>query len=172
MDYYRAQTSDETLAPMGADNNSLNIACDSYAPDYWSNTYVNGLSPMKQIEGLCLPIHFTSLKSFAVVQSIHLNNINYANDDSIWSTIRNTPFSQPLSTFSSLLLIIDWREIIQKPKTEESLNRKALLRSSMFAAFAQMLQFISRDIGSTSTWNARRLFLSIYLIFSSACVRK
>lgn len=63
MDYYRVQTSDETLAPIGADNNSLNIACDSYAPDYWNNTYVNGLSPMKQIEGLCIPLPVATLQS-------------------------------------------------------------------------------------------------------------
>lgn len=65
MDYYRVQTTDETLAPLGADNNSLNIACDSYAADYWNNTYVNGLSPMKQIEGLCVFVNSLHSISFS-----------------------------------------------------------------------------------------------------------
>lgn len=73
MDYYRVQASDETLAPIGADNNSLNIACDSYAPDYWNNTYMNGLSPMKQIEGLCIFCKFPFL-SFS--PTAHSNRVD------------------------------------------------------------------------------------------------
>lgn len=51
MDYYRTQDSDGMLPSTSADSNLLNMASDSYAPDYWNIPYTNGLSPMKQIEG-------------------------------------------------------------------------------------------------------------------------
>lgn len=53
MEYYRTQLTDGVLPSTSHDNNNtiLNVASDSYAPDYWSIPYTNGLSPMKQIEG-------------------------------------------------------------------------------------------------------------------------
>lgn len=51
MDYYRSHESDGALPSTSADGNLLNMASDSYAPDYWNIPYSNGLSPMKQIEG-------------------------------------------------------------------------------------------------------------------------
>lgn len=58
MDYYRVQDGESTTLQATnlhtADTASLlNMASDSYAPDYWNIPYSNGLSPMKQIEGEC-----------------------------------------------------------------------------------------------------------------------
>lgn len=55
MDYYRAQTMTDGIIPSTSSTDSshmINIASDSYAPDYWNIPYTNGLSPMKQIEGI------------------------------------------------------------------------------------------------------------------------
>lgn len=59
MDYYRPNMSGSGggggVIPSQnyADANSMNLnsASDSYAPDYWTIPYTDGLSPMKQIEG-------------------------------------------------------------------------------------------------------------------------
>lgn len=68
MDYYRPNMSGSGGGGGGVipsqnftDTNSmiLNSASDSYAPDYWTIPYTDGLSPMKQIEGNFLPLFFT-----------------------------------------------------------------------------------------------------------------
>lgn len=52
MDYYRPHVAAGPSTLSNNDtNNILNMASDSYAPDYWNIPYSNGLSPMKQIEG-------------------------------------------------------------------------------------------------------------------------
>lgn len=55
MDYYRPNMNGGGVIPSHnfADTNAaiMNPASDSYASDYWSIPYTDGLSPMKQIEG-------------------------------------------------------------------------------------------------------------------------
>lgn len=58
MEYYRTNVvagAGSGIAPLNSNetlNNAvLNVASDSYAPNYWNIPYSDGLSPMKQIEG-------------------------------------------------------------------------------------------------------------------------
>lgn len=53
MDYYRTSVAGGIVQPNPIDtgNSILNSASDSYASNYWSVPYTDGLSPMKQIEG-------------------------------------------------------------------------------------------------------------------------
>lgn len=53
MDYYRTNIAGGVVQPTTIDTNNaiLNSANDSYASNYWSVPYSDGLSPMKQIEG-------------------------------------------------------------------------------------------------------------------------
>lgn len=53
MDYYRTNIAGGVVQtnPVEAYNTILNSASDSYASNYWSVPYTDGISPMKQIEG-------------------------------------------------------------------------------------------------------------------------
>lgn len=58
MDYYRPHATGGVVHPNNIDhtnnnnnNNFLNMASDSYASDFWTIPYSEGMSPMKQIEG-------------------------------------------------------------------------------------------------------------------------
>lgn len=58
MDYYRTNIAGGVVqtSPVEANNAILNSASDSYASNYWSVPYTDGLSPMKQIEGQFLSL--------------------------------------------------------------------------------------------------------------------
>lgn len=62
MDYYRPNMNVGGVIPSQSypDTNTtiLNSASDSYASDFWSIPYTDGLSPMKQIEGKCFSVLF------------------------------------------------------------------------------------------------------------------
>lgn len=163
MDYYRVQTSDETLAPIGADNNSLNIACDSYAPDYWNNTYVNGLSPMKQIEGL-----FTS--------SLHITNYRSLLDCDklLLATAHHLEFCWPF------LFAYHWSHIAhvgpsglhRQPKNNRNIDRDCkpfYFHMFMLHALAHMLLFASRSIGAHHQREMRRLLCIFQYILFFRC---
>lgn len=157
MDYYRVQTSDETLAPIGADNNSLNIACDSYAPDYWNNTYVNGLSPMKQIEGLFNSSHHFKIRS--TQRKVFSPALNFKRRRFIPNSIghlRLFPlfFNLRLSHCTVFQTLNLQSEIIQMQNKKDDNNRDCKPSTSASPCTlheAHMLQFISRSIGSPST---------------------
>lgn len=56
MDYYRPHAAGGIVQSNNIDhtnnnNNFLNMASDSYASDFWTIPYSEGMSPMKQIEG-------------------------------------------------------------------------------------------------------------------------
>lgn len=74
MEYYRSQLTDGIIPSTSSDNNNtiLNVASDSYSPDYWNIPYTNGLSPMKQIEGREMKILFWrhSFSSFFVMPKV------------------------------------------------------------------------------------------------------
>lgn len=56
MEYYRSNIASGGIAqqPDLTDTNNINMnsAIDSYASTYWNIPYTDGVSPMKQIEGL------------------------------------------------------------------------------------------------------------------------
>lgn len=72
MDYYRPNMSVGGVIPTQNyhDTNTtiLNSASDSYAPDFWSIPYTDGLSPMKQIEGKYCIISLWSIVELLAVE--------------------------------------------------------------------------------------------------------
>lgn len=72
MDYYRTNIAGGVVqtSPVEVNNAILNSASDSYASNYWSVPYTDGLSPMKQIEGQFLSrgIHFFSIVQLEIIK--------------------------------------------------------------------------------------------------------